>query len=146
MVYSMMYAPECKAPCPMCTLFLNSWNGTAINLRERFGMAVTARSPIQRLVEYKKHRGFTNLPCVSDMSGAYTRTYVNSEDAGRPWLQCFTRRHGTVCHFYSGEIVARWPTPDRIPRRPRPRPSLANVGPHARGPWHRLEPEARLPS
>jgi len=34
----------------MCTSFLNSWNGTAINLRERVAMAVTARSPIDRLI------------------------------------------------------------------------------------------------
>src|SRR3954468_17907090 len=69
MVYSMMYSPQRKAPCPMCTSFLTSWNGTAVNLRERPAIVVTARSPIERLVEYKKQRGFANLPFVSDMSG-----------------------------------------------------------------------------
>src|SRR6185295_1144766 len=76
MVYSMMYGPQRKAPCPMCTSFLSSWNGTAVNLRERVAMVVTARSPIERLIEYKKQRGFANLPFVSDMPGEYTRTYV----------------------------------------------------------------------
>src|SRR5205085_8569627 len=33
LVYSMMYGPQRKTPCPMCTSFLTSWNGTAINLR-----------------------------------------------------------------------------------------------------------------
>src|SRR5450631_299637 len=33
MVYSMMYGAQRKAPCPMCTSFLSSWNGTAVNLR-----------------------------------------------------------------------------------------------------------------
>src|SRR5262245_41447202 len=61
MIYSMMYGPQRKAPCPMCTSFLTSWNGTAVNLRERVAMAVTARSPIERLIEYKKQRGFVNL-------------------------------------------------------------------------------------
>src|ERR1700748_1588862 len=32
LVYSMMYGPQRKAPCPMCTSFLSTWNGTAINL------------------------------------------------------------------------------------------------------------------
>ena len=27
-IYSMMYSPQRKAPCPMCTSFLNAWNGT----------------------------------------------------------------------------------------------------------------------
>jgi predicted dithiol-disulfide oxidoreductase (DUF899 family) len=44
---------------------------TAINLRERAAMVVTARSPIERLVAYEKQRGFTNLPFVSDLSGGY---------------------------------------------------------------------------
>src|SRR5215471_10667283 len=52
LVYSMMFGPQRKAPCPMCTSFLSSWNGTAVNLRERVAMVVTARSPIERLIEY----------------------------------------------------------------------------------------------
>src|SRR5882757_6270027 len=64
LVYSMMYGPQRKAPCPMCTSFLSSWNGTAVNLRERVAIVVTARSPIERLIEYKKRRGFANLPFV----------------------------------------------------------------------------------
>ena len=32
LVYSMMYGPQRKAPCPMCTSFLNGWNGIAVNL------------------------------------------------------------------------------------------------------------------
>src|SRR5215467_10684207 len=74
MIYSMMYGPQRKSPCPMCTSFLNSWNGTATNLRERVAIAVTARSPIERLIQYKKQRGFANLPFVSDLSGEYART------------------------------------------------------------------------
>src|SRR6478672_2998909 len=62
MIYSMMFGPQRKAPCPMCTSFLTSWNGTAVNIRERVAIAVTARSPIERLIEYKRQRGFTNPP------------------------------------------------------------------------------------
>src|SRR3569833_434648 len=61
MIYSMMYGPQRKTPCPMCTSFLTSWNGTATNLRERVAIAVTARSSIERLVEYKRKRGLDQL-------------------------------------------------------------------------------------
>jgi predicted dithiol-disulfide oxidoreductase (DUF899 family) len=84
MVYSMMYGPQRKAPCPSCTSFLSAWNGIAINLRERVAIAVTARSRIERLIEYKRQRGFVNLPFFCDPSGEYTRTYVNGEDADVP--------------------------------------------------------------
>jgi predicted dithiol-disulfide oxidoreductase (DUF899 family) len=116
MVYSMMYGPERKAPCPMCTSFLSSWNGIAVNLRERAAIAVTARLPIERLAEYKRHRGFANLPFVSDVSGDYTRAYVNPSDADVPGFSVFTRRNGTVYHFYSGEMSGAIADPEQDPR------------------------------
>ena len=116
MVYSMMYGPQRKAPCPMCTSFLASWNGTAQNLRERVAIAVTARSPIERLVEYKRERGLDKLPFVSDASGEYTRIYVNADDADVPGFSVFTRRDGRIHHFYSGEMSGAMADPGQDPR------------------------------
>jgi predicted dithiol-disulfide oxidoreductase (DUF899 family) len=116
MVYSMMYGAERKAPCPVCTSFLSSWNGAAVNLRERCAIAVAARSPIQRLAEYKKQRGFANLPFVSDISGEYTRSYVSPNDGDVPGFTVFTRRNGEIYHFYSGEMGPTMADPGQDPR------------------------------
>jgi predicted dithiol-disulfide oxidoreductase (DUF899 family) len=116
LVYSMMYGPQRKAPCPSCTSCLSGWNGTAVNLRERVAIAVTARSPIERLIEYKKQRGFANLPFVSDISGEYTRTYVNPEDADIPGFSVFARQGKTIRHFYSGEMGGNMADPGQDPR------------------------------
>ena len=116
MIYSMMFGPQRKEPCPMCTSFLSSWNGTAVNLKSRIAMAVTARSPIERLVEYKQQRGFANLPCYSDPSGDFTRTYVSAKDADIPGFTIFTRRDGTIRHFYSAEFNADMRDPGQDPR------------------------------
>ena len=116
MIYSMMFGPQRKGPCPSCTSCLASWNGTAIHLRERVAIAVTARSPIERLKEYKKQRGFANLPFFSDTSGDYTRTYVSAEDADVPGFSVFTRNNGTIRHFYSGEMGGDMADPGQDPR------------------------------
>lgn len=116
LVYSMMYGPQRTGPCPMCTSFLTSWNGTAVNLRERVAIAVTARSPIERLIDYKRQRGLTNLPFLSDLSGAYTRTYVNAEDADVPGFSVFVRRDEIVRHFYSAEMSGAMADPGQDPR------------------------------
>jgi predicted dithiol-disulfide oxidoreductase (DUF899 family) len=60
-VYSMMFGPQRERACPMCTAMLTSWEGTARNLRERVALAITARSPIERLLGFKKERGWQNL-------------------------------------------------------------------------------------
>ena len=116
MVYSMMYGPQRKTPCPSCTSFLSAWNGIAVNLRERVGILVTARSPIERLMEYKRQRAFANLPFVSDLAGDYTRTYVNADDADIPGFSVFTRHDGVISHFYSGEMSGSMADPGQDPR------------------------------
>jgi predicted dithiol-disulfide oxidoreductase (DUF899 family) len=116
LIYSMMYGPQRKSPCPMCTSFLNAWNGAAVNLRQRVSIAVTARSPIDRLSAFKAQRGFHNLPFLSDASGEYTRIYVNPEDADVPGFSVFTRNHGTIRHFYSAEMSGEMADPGQDPR------------------------------
>jgi predicted dithiol-disulfide oxidoreductase (DUF899 family) len=116
LVYSMMFGPQRTAPCPMCTSFLAAFNGEAVNLRQRVAIAVTARSPIERLLEFKRQRGFAHLPFVSDGSGEYTRTYVNAEDADVPGFAVFTRRDGVVRHFYSAEMSGEMADPGQDPR------------------------------
>jgi predicted dithiol-disulfide oxidoreductase (DUF899 family) len=116
MVYSMMYGPQRKLPCPSCTAFLSAWNGVAVNLRELCAMAVTARSPIERLTAYKRQRGFENLIFFSDQSGDYTRTYVNEKDEDVPGFSVFTRRDGGMRHFYSGEFSGAMADPGQDPR------------------------------
>ena len=116
LVYSMMFGPQRKAPCPMCTSFLAAWNGVAFNLRQRVAMVVTARSPIERLIAYQKQRGFAHLRFVSDATGEYTRSYVHPEDADVPGFSVFTRRDGTIRHFYSGEMSGEMTDPGQDPR------------------------------
>lgn len=115
-LYSMMFGPTRVRPCPMCTSFLESWNGAAVNLRERVALAVVARSPIHRLIAFKQERGWRTLPFFSDLSGDYTRAYVSAGDQDVPGLNVFTRHNGEVRHFWSGEISGEMADPGQDPR------------------------------
>ena len=100
----------------MCTAMLTSWEGTARNLRERVALAVTARSPIERLLDFKQERGWKNLQIYSDAKGDYTRAYVTADDADIPGLSVFTRNNGTIRHFWSGEMSGEMADPGQDPR------------------------------
>jgi predicted dithiol-disulfide oxidoreductase (DUF899 family) len=115
-IYSMMLGPQRERACPMCTAMLTTWEGTARNLRERVALAVTARSPIERLAEFKNERGWQNLQIYSDTKGDYTRAYVSAEDGDVPGLNIFTRGDGTVRHFWSGEMSGEMADPGQDPR------------------------------
>ena len=115
-IYSMMFGPERERACPMCTAMLTSWEGTARNLRERVALAVTARSPIERLIDFKKERGWKNLQIYSDAKGDYTRAYVSADDGDFPGLSVFTCIDGIVRHFWSGEMSGEMADPGQDPR------------------------------
>ena len=116
LVYSYMFGPQRQRPCPVCTSMLSSWDGAARNLHHRAALAVVARSPIERLIAFKKERGWQNLHLYSDTTGNYTRTYVSAEDADVPALNVFTRRDGTIRHFWSGEMGPETADPGQDPR------------------------------
>ncbi len=115
-IYSMMFGRQRERACPMCTAMLSSWDGAARNLRERVALAVTARSPIERLLDFKKERGWQNLRIYSDSKGDYTRAYVSADDGDVPGLTVFTRSGGTIRHFWSGEMSGEMADPGQDPR------------------------------
>lgn len=115
-VYSYMFGPQRARPCPMCTSLLSAWEGEARDVEQRIALAVVARSPIERLVAFKKERGWRDLKLYSDMTGDYTRDYVNAEDADVPAFNVFTRRDGAIRHFWAGEMGAVTADPGQDPR------------------------------
>lgn len=114
--YSYMFGPQRQRPCPMCTSLLSAWDGEARDVEQRIALVVIARSPIERLVQFKKERGWKNLTFYSDLSGDYTRDYVSADDADVPAFNVFTRKDGTIRHFWSGEMGMETADPGQDPR------------------------------
>ena len=115
-VYSYMFGPQRDAPCPMCTSFMGAVDHKIADIRQRTAIAFTARSPIDRLIAAKRSRGWTDLPVYSDTSGDYTRAYVSADDGDVPAYNVFTRRDGTIRHFWSDEIGGEMADPGQEPR------------------------------
>ncbi|HET8729334.1 MAG TPA: DUF899 family protein [Alphaproteobacteria bacterium] len=115
-IYSYMYGPRRQRPCPMCTSLLSAWDGEAEDVGQRVALAVVARSPIERLVAFKKERGWRHLKLYADIDGDYTSDYVSAEDADMPAFNVFTRRDGTIRHFWSGEMGFDTADPGQDPR------------------------------
>lgn len=117
-IYTYMYGPQRERPCPMCTSLLSAWDGEAQDIMQRVAFAVTARSPIERLAAFKKERGWRHLKLYSDPAAEFSRDYhaigeKGGDDAG---LHVFTRRDGTIRHFWSGEMDFSTADPGQDPR------------------------------
>ena len=77
-IYSYMFGPQREAPCPMCTSLMGGLDHKIADIRQRVAIAFTARSPIERLIEAKAARGWSDLPVYSDSGGDYTRAMEDS--------------------------------------------------------------------
>jgi predicted dithiol-disulfide oxidoreductase (DUF899 family) len=88
----------------------------AARLEQRIAFVFVARSPIARLIEAKKARGWTRHKVYSDPSGDYTCDYVSAGDADVPGYNVFTCRDGSIRHFWSGEMGSVTADPGQDPR------------------------------
>ena len=138
-VYSFMFGPQRERPCPMCTALLGPLDGNAADLDQRMSLVVVARSPIERLVAFKQERGWRNLRLYSDLNDNYSKDYFGLLPDGSeiPAFNVFTRRDGTIRHFWSGEMTGATADPGQDPRGA---PELAPL-------WNVLDmtPDPRVP-
>ncbi len=106
LVYSYMFSPQMKQPCPMCTSFLDSVEGAAVHLTQQANLAVVAKSPIGRIRQLAEGRGWRRLRLLSSANNDYNRDYHGETPEGGqlPMLNVFVRRKGKNHHFYATEL------------------------------------------
>jgi predicted dithiol-disulfide oxidoreductase (DUF899 family) len=117
-VYSYMFGPERERPCPMCTSLLSAWDGEARDMEQNVALAVVARSPLAKLLAFKKERRWQHLKLYTDLNGNFSRDYHAIADDGSdiPAFNVFTRRDGTVRLFWAGEMGGESADPGQDPR------------------------------
>lgn len=116
--YSYMFGPNMKAPCPMCTSFLDGLNGNAMHITQRLNLVVIAKSPIERILKVAHERGWNHLHFLSSEKNTYNRDYHGEDAEGRqiPMLNVFTRKDGVIRHFYATELAFAERDPQQDPR------------------------------
>ena len=106
-IYSYMFGPNMQSPCTSCTSILDGLNGSAPHIRQRTNFIVVARSPIERIRNLARTRGWNNLRLLSSANNSYNRDYQGENAKGNqlPSLNVFTRRDGKIHHFYQTELL-----------------------------------------
>jgi len=106
-LYSYMFGPNMQAPCVSCTSILDGLNGSTPHIRQRVNFAVVAKSPLARIRETARGRGWNNLRLLSSSGNTYNRDYHGESEKGDqlPSLNVFVRRVGKIHHFYHTELL-----------------------------------------
>lgn len=130
-LYSFMYGPDRDSPCPGCTHLLDTLNGCAGHAEQRVALWIVAKSPIARLVEWARTRGWHHLKFVSTNGNDYSTDYFGDTSAlspdlrrehgvpdGEDWDETMFNvfridAHGTIRHFWGSELSYAPSAPDQ---------------------------------
>jgi predicted dithiol-disulfide oxidoreductase (DUF899 family) len=106
-LYGFMFGPKVEQPCPMCTAIIDGLNGNAHHISQRANIAVVAKSPIDRVVEFARSRGWDNLRILSSANNTYHFDYQAEDEKGNQWpmANVFVRRDGAIHHFWGSELM-----------------------------------------
>jgi predicted dithiol-disulfide oxidoreductase (DUF899 family) len=78
-IYHLMYGKAQTTPCPMCTMWIDGFNGVARHLAPNFDFAIAAAADLPALRAHARNRGWNQLRLLS--CGDNTFKYdLHSED------------------------------------------------------------------
>lgn len=102
-VYHLMYWAKDDDFCPMCSLWIDGFNGVVPHITQRANFVVASRAPVDKLKAWGQRRGWHRLSLLSDDGPQFARD-IDAEDAeGNPdsTIVVFTKRDGQIRHFYT---------------------------------------------
>jgi predicted dithiol-disulfide oxidoreductase (DUF899 family) len=103
-IYQFMYGKKQNSPCPMCTAWIDCFNGIAHHLAQNIDVAIVAAAELPALRAHARKRRWDKLRLLS--AGESTFKYdLGSEDREGnqdSTISVFTLdKQGVVRHFYS---------------------------------------------
>ncbi|PQM28623.1 DUF899 domain-containing protein [Sphingopyxis lindanitolerans] len=121
-LYSFMFGPDRDLPCPGCTHMLDSVDGGARYIDDRAPLYIVAKSPIARLTEWARVRGWHHLTFLSDVTTRYSADYFGDTRKfppamrsarklkdGEEWdetiFNVFRKEGETVRHHWGSEMA-----------------------------------------
>jgi predicted dithiol-disulfide oxidoreductase (DUF899 family) len=103
-VYHLMFGKAQHNPCPLCTMWVDGYNGVAPHLERNFDFVVVAAAEPFMIQALAQTRGWHNLRLLSAGDSSF-KVDLGSEDADgtqTEWVSVFSRGlDDTVRHVYS---------------------------------------------
>src|SRR5437016_11823141 len=104
-IYHFMFGKKQTVACPMCTAWIDGYNGVAHHLAQNVDFAIVAAADPAMLRDYARGRGWNRLRLLSagDSTFKYDLGSEDCEGNQDSTISVFTRDgDGTLRHFYSG--------------------------------------------
>ena len=104
-LYQFMYGKKQTKPCPMCTAWIDGFNGIAHHLAQNVDFAIVAAADLPALRSHARARGWGRLRLLSAGSSPFKYDLGSEDKEGNQdsAISVFTRDNdGTIHHSYTG--------------------------------------------
>jgi predicted dithiol-disulfide oxidoreductase (DUF899 family) len=103
-VYHLMYGKAQTIPCPMCTCWIDGFNGAAQHVEQNADFVIVAAAEPAALRAHARARGWDELRLLSAGSSTFKHDLLSEDDNGSQdsTVSVFTRDvDGTIRHRYT---------------------------------------------
>src|SRR5258708_5178353 len=104
-IYHFMYGKKQTVACPMCTAWIDGYNGVAQHIAQNVDLALVAAADPTTMRAHPPSRGWDKLRLLSAGDSTFKYDLGSEDREGRQdsTISVFTRDgNGTLRHFYSG--------------------------------------------
>ena len=104
-IYHFMFGKKQSTACPMCTAWIDSFNGIAHHLAQNVDLAIVAAADPATLRAHARTRGWDKLRLLSAAESTFKYDFGSEDPEGHQdsAVSVFTRdSEGTLRHFYTG--------------------------------------------
>jgi len=103
-VYHLMYGKKQTNPCPMCTMWIDGYNGVAPHLAQNIDLVIAAAADPPALRQHARNRGWHNLRLLSCGNSTFKYDLLSEDAEGNQdsTLSVFSQGDdGTLRHVYT---------------------------------------------
>src|ERR1700755_367721 len=95
LLYSFMFGPNWDNPCPSCTSLMDGFDRSWYQVTRNAAFVAIAKAPAERISDWAKQRGWTQIQMVSGFESPYQADYKcqgETDDMQLPLMHVFTKR------------------------------------------------------
>ena len=138
-LYHFMYGKAQSEPCPLCSMWIDGYNGTAPHVAQNADLAVVAAAEPSAILAYATSRGWNNVRLLSAGRSRFKFDLGSEEADGTQteWISVFILgKDGRVRHVYSKGAQLAHDRRERGIDLLSPVWHLLDLTPKGRGDWY----------
>ena len=138
-IYHLMYGKKQVRPCPMCTMWIDGWNGVAHHLSQNVDLVIVAAADPPELRAHARARGWKNLRLLSCGSNTFKYDLASEDREGRQdsTVSIIAHDHdGTLRHTYTAHPFMAADVKERGIDLLTPVYNILDLTPQGRGKWY----------